>query len=271
LQLATFFRPYHPKTASIGNHLCTSINPISTLPDYLITPISMPTRGVLISMKQFLLAGALALTLAACGGSDKAALDTLDGKLTGKGEADPALTAALEDQIMVDPALSGQSNKDAIRPASQPYQAPIPATNIAPQSKPAASPTLGSLAEQQAEIAKDSFNGCGLDVQYSADYAARLPTDLPLYPQAQVSEAAGSEQGGCKLRAVSHSTAAGLKAVAVHYASSARKAGYRVTSKIEGKGVMVSGKRAADGGAFYVILSPASGGTIADLVVNNGI
>lgn len=221
-------------------------------------------------MKQFLVASALALTLAACGGSDKAALDTLDGELTGKGDADPALTAALEDQIMVDPALSGQANEDAIRPASQPYQAPIPATEIAPQSKPDASPTLGSLAEAQAEISKDSFNGCALDVQYSADYAARLPADLPLYPQSQVSEAAGSDQGGCKLRAVSHSTAADLKSVAVHYAANARKAGYQVQTKIEGKGVMVWGKRAADGGAFYVILNPASGGTVADLVVNNG-
>jgi hypothetical protein len=220
---------------------------------------------------QILAASALALSLAACGGSgDKAALDSLDGKLTSKGETDPALTAALEDQIMVDPALSGQANKDAIRPASQPYQASIPAAEITPQSTPVATPTLGSLAEQQAASAKDSFNGCALDVQYSADYAARLPADLPLYPQAQVSEAAGSEQGGCKLRAVSHSTIAAMKSVAIHYASSARKAGYQVTSKIEGKGVMVSGKRAADGGAFYVVLTPASGGTVADLVVNNG-
>jgi hypothetical protein len=218
-----------------------------------------------------LVASAFALTLAACGGSDKAALDTLDGKLTGKGDADPALTAALEDQIMVDPALSGQANKDAIRPATQPYQAPIPASETTQQSRPATSPTLGGLAEQQAEIAKDSFNGCALNVQYSADYAARLPSDLPLYPQSQVSEAAGSDQGGCKLRAVSHSTTATMKAVATYYASTANKAGYRITSKVEGNGVMVSGKRVADGGAFYVVLTPVSGGTTADLVVNNGV
>jgi hypothetical protein len=34
---------------------------------------------------------------------------------------------------------------------------------------------------------------------------------------------------------------------------------------------MVSGKRVADGGAFYVVLTPVSGGTTADLVVNNGV
>ncbi len=218
-----------------------------------------------------LLGTGLALSLAACGGgSDKAALDKLDGKLTGKGEADPALTAALEDQIMVDPALAGQANENAIRPATAPYQAPIPVAEGAKMSVPAVSSTLGGLAEQQAESAKDSFNGCGLNVQYSADYAARLPADLPLYPQSQVSEAAGSDQGGCKLRAVSHNSSANLKAVATYYAAAAGKAGYRVTSKVEGNGVLVSGKRAADGGAFYVVLSPVSGGTSADLVVNNG-
>jgi hypothetical protein len=218
-----------------------------------------------------LLTSALAMSLAACGSSGKSELDALDGKLTGKGDTDPALTAALEDQIMVDPSLSGQANKDAIRPAAQPYQAPIPTGEGAPQSKPAASSTLGGLAEQQAEIAKDSFNGCALNVQYSADYAAKLPADLQLYPQSQVSEAAGSDQGGCKLRAVSHSTPAAMKSVATHYANSAARAGYRVTSKVDGAGVMISGKRAADGGAFYVVLTPGSGGTSADLVVNNGI
>lgn len=208
------------------------------------------------------------LALSACGDGDKREIDTLDNKLTGKGETDPALTAALEDQIMVDPSLSGQANDDAIRPAAEPMQTPLPQGEGA--QTPVGGQTLGGLAAEQAEIARDSFNGCALSVQYSMDFAARLPLDLPLYPQARVIEAAGSDDNGCRLRAVTYTANAELKAVASHYAVAARKAGYRVAAKAEGKGQMVSGKRAADGGAFYVILSPIAGGTNADLVVNNG-
>jgi hypothetical protein len=211
---------------------------------------------------------ATALALAGCGGGDKAALDKIDSKLGGKGDADPALTAALEDQIMVDPSLSGQANDDAIRPASEPNQTPVPPSEGSKAAMPGQ--TLGGLAAEQAEIAKDSFNGCELTVQYSMDYAARLPADLPLYPQAQVSEAAGSDAGGCHLRAVSHNSIGTLKQVAQHYAGAATRAGYTVASKADAAGMMVSGKRAADGGAFYVVITPNGAGTSADLVVNNG-
>ncbi len=218
------------------------------------------------------LALTLALPLAACSGSNS--LNEMDAKLTAKGEADPALTAALEDQIMVDPTLSGQANDHAIRPTAEPYQAPVPAGEgrATPTLAAAANPaqTLGSLAAQQAGIEKDAFNGCGLNVHYSMDYAAKLPADLPLPEAARVTEAAGSDDNGCRLRAVSHSVGAPMAQVANHYANSAARAGYRVSSASEGSGRMVSGKRASDGGAFYVILTPDGAGTSADLVVNNG-
>src|SRR3546814_13072051 len=58
---------------------------------------------------------AAALSLAACGdGSDEAELANLDQQIAN--ETDPALTSALEDQIMVDPTLSQQSNHNAVRP-----------------------------------------------------------------------------------------------------------------------------------------------------------
>jgi hypothetical protein len=212
---------------------------------------------------------ASALALAGCGGGgDKAALDKIDGKLSTKGDADPALTAALEDQIMVDPSLSGQANDDAIRPASEPNQTPVPPSEGSKAAIPGQ--TLGGLAAEQAEIAKDSFNGCELTVQYSMDFAARLPADLPLYPQSQVSEAAGSDTGGCHLRAVSHNSIGTPKQVAQHYTAAATRAGYTVASKADAGGLMVSGKRAADGGAFYVMITSNGAGTSADLVVNNG-
>ena len=126
-----------------------------------------------------------ALILSACGekASDKAELDKIDAKLGGKTGADPALSAALEEQIMVDPALASQSNEDSIRPPAQPFQAPVPLDPNAIEGA-GSGQTLGSLAEQQARLSKDKFNGCVLDVQYSMDFANRLPADLPLYPRA---------------------------------------------------------------------------------------
>jgi hypothetical protein len=220
-------------------------------------------------MKMMLIGPAL-LALAACGGG-KSDLDQLDNKLTGKDATDPALTAALEDQIMVDPSLSSQANDKAIKPPAEPMQTPVPeAEGSTPAKAGAAVQTLGGLAAEQAEIARESFNGCGLNVQYSMDYAAKLPDDFPLYPQSRVAEAAGSDQNGCKLRALTLTAAAPLKAVAQHYAKAAAQAGYRVAAKSDPDGVMVSGKRAADGGAFYIILNAEGAGTSADLVINNG-
>jgi hypothetical protein len=220
-------------------------------------------------MRVLLLICAASLALTACGGNDKADLEKLDSKLGGKPNADPALTAALEDQIMVDPALTQQANEDTIRPTNEPYQAPMPAeANPAPAAP--ASQTLGSLAAEQAQISKVQFNGCSLDVQYSMDWANRLSAELPLYPKARVSEAAGSDNGKCKLRAVTFTAAAAPRAMVDYYLSIAKRAGFNAHNSVEGSGNMVSGTR-SDGAAFYVVLQPTEGGSSADLVVNRGL
>ena len=83
----------------------------------------------------WMLVGA-ALTLAACDAKPKkGAIDSLDKELVGANSADPALTAALEDQIMVYPQLSEKANRDSARapetrvlaPSSPPLLAPPPA------------------------------------------------------------------------------------------------------------------------------------------------
>ena len=111
-------------------------------------------------------------------------------------EADPALTSALQDQIMVDPNLVQQSNDHSARAADNRRQAPIPpgtAAGSAPAPAPASSPgkmTLGELAKAQQGKAKN----CTRDVQYSATWANRLPAAIPLFPDARVSEAAGDRK-----------------------------------------------------------------------------
>ena len=212
----------------------------------------------------------LSLALSACGGApdNTSELDRLDSKLGGKGDADPALAAALEDQIMVDPELAAQSNDDSIRPPDEPYAAAIPPGE--PGTNRPAGQTLGVLAAQQAQAAKDKFNGCSLDVAYSLQWANRLPQDLPLYPGARVSEAAGSDYEGCRLRVASFTAPAPPKTVAGYYLELAKRSGFRESTTKDGQGLMVSGWRPGDGAAFYALLNASGTGTSVDLVSNRG-
>jgi hypothetical protein len=208
---------------------------------------------------------ALALTLSACGGGEKAELDQLDKKLGAKADADPALTAALEGQIMVDPDLAGQANEDSIRGPNQPFQAPMPQGEGG-----AGGQTLGALAAQQANAAKAQFTGCSLDVNYSFQWSNRLPADVPLPAKAKVIEAAGSDRQDCALRVVSFSSPLEPRALTDFYLGLARRGGYVPANAVEGRGNMVSGARASDGAAFYAIVQPASGGANVDVVTNRG-
>jgi hypothetical protein len=238
----------------------------------------------------------LSLGLSSCGEDPKTEVANLDETLLGKGNStDPVLTSALEDQIMVDPALTGQANTHAVRAADKPAQTPIPTEATGGPAPSSATPLGQRVAEQtakpapgasypsaaaaasvpastggSAKSAKASFNGCGMDVSYSMAWSARMPSDLPLYPQAKVAEAAGSDSGACRLRAVTFSTAAAPRNLVDYYLSTARKAGYQAEYTTEGGEQMVAGHR-GDGAAFYVILTPRqSGGTMADMVANRG-
>ncbi len=237
----------------------------------------------------------LALLLVAGCSSDESPKEiaALDDTLLGKGNAtDPALTSALEDQIMVDPALTTQSNQHSVRAPDQPLQAPLP-TEAAGGPPPIGNrPTLGQTVAKQAakpapapKIAsatplptattpvssrQGKFDGCGLNVSYSIGWSARMPADLPLYPKSRVAEAAGSDQGACRLRAVTFATAAAPRDVVNYYLSTARTAGYAAEVGTENGEQVVAGHR-ADGAAFYVVVSARdSGGSIADIVANRG-
>lgn len=249
---------------------------------------------------------ALALAVAACGqreGADRN-LDALDNELveSGSGSAntrDPAMMAALQDQIMVDPALAQQSNTDTVRPPAQPYSGAVPADDVArppasaPMSthgiatsdavKPDPAPqaggcpgcaakkqslTLGALVSRQPDRRTAACAGA---MRYSARWAERLPADLPLYPGARVSEAAGADSATCRVRAVSFSTDASPQTVLDWYYARATGAGYSAEHQADGAEHMLGGTRGGDGGAYAVILTARhGGGTEVDLLANNG-
>jgi hypothetical protein len=248
---------------------------------------------------------ALPVALAACGsrGDRDRNLDSLDNELVEGGTVgntrDPALTSALHDQIMVDPTLAQQANNDAVRPPAQPYSGAVPPDGIAVPASGAAATSGASTSETlkktpapkadgscaQCEAARESLtlgalaarqkdkrtSGCASSMRYSARWAERLPADLPLYPDARVSEAAGSQDGGCAIRAVSFKSSASLQTVLDWYYTQATKAGYSAEHQADGPQHVLGGTRGRDGGAFALFLTSRNGGgTDVDLVANNG-
>lgn len=250
---------------------------------------------------RFLLAIA-PLALAACGAkSAESNTDSLDAELagdTGANAGDPAIRSALQDQIMVDPALAGQSNADAVRPPQRPYAGATPPDSVAGSrndgtvaggsspsggGKPAPAPsgdcpqckvhddsvTLGALARRQRDR---RTAGCAGQLQYSTGWAQRLPADVPLYPDARVDEAAGASASGCALRVVSFSTAASVQAVVDWYYGRVTSAGYSAEHQADGAQHVLGGTRGRDGGAYVIYLRQRNDGrTDVDIVANNGI
>lgn len=248
-----------------------------------------------ISARLLLLGVPLALLACARTEPGDANLDALDAELTNTADAnrparDPAVMGALQDQIMVDPALAQQSNQDAVRPANQPYAAPIPAESIAadaraPRTGPlmrapapnAACPacdtakqavTLGGLAARQ-QTARTAQ--CVGGMRYSAGWAARMPDATPVYPQARLIEAAGNDRNGCALRAATFVTPANLQAVVDYYYTRAASAGYRSEHQAKDGEHVLGGSRARDDAAFILFARPRDGGgTEIDLIANSG-
>ena len=210
-------------------------------------------------------------------------LDSLDRELTGAGSGnprDPALTAALHDQIMVDPALTQSANTNVVRPPSRPDPLSVPtdpvrddgvrSTDLKPT--PAAGKdcpecrkadgalTLGELAARQSSGAA----ACAARVTYSAGWANRLPADVPLYPDARVREAAGND--ACGLRIVSFTSGAPIGRILDWYNARVTRAGYSAEHQASGAQHVLGGTR---GAAAYVVYATANpgGGSDIDLLV----
>lgn len=239
-----------------------------------------------------------ALALVACGSAnpDEANLDTLDAELTNNADAkqparDPALMSALQSQIMVDPALAQQSNADAVRPAGQPYAAPVPAdATAAPQPAQAPAGPLMKAPEPRADCpscdtAKQAVTLGGLaarqktprtaqcvgGLRYSAAWANRLPTDVPLYPRSRLVEAAGNDSGGCTLRAASFVTDASVQQVIDWYYTRTTGVGYQSEHQAQGGEHVLGGNRQRDQAAFILFARPRDGGgSEVDLIANTG-
>lgn len=211
---------------------------------------------------------ALTLLLAGCGGSSpgQADADALDQELTGNAsaQADPAINSALEDQIMVDPALTQQRDGGARTGTGQ---SPIPST--LPGGGAADRPPLGEVAQDPSAGKVGTDPACYRDLQYGTGWAQRLPAALPLYADAQVREAAGNARGACNVRIVTFASATPISRLVDFYTAAGRRGGYSVEATVNGEDHAVGGDKGAD--AFYATLRPrVGGGTEVDIVTNHG-
>ena len=250
--------------------------------------------------KQFsMTAGAVALTLslAACGtGGTSTDTDAMDEALLGQADnSDPALTVALEDQIMVDQDLSNQSNQNAALPGNVVSSAPIPDTLDTMQdaqdaisggrlltaplpiavedgngrSAAQGQTTQGAMAQRQA--GDPAVNSCSGTMQYGIEWAATLPRAFTIYSGAEVIEASGYNQDHCRMRVVSFRTRVPMDHLINWYYTRAIRSGFSAEHQLRHGNNVLGGFRERDEAAFYLVFAPLSGGgTTVDVVVSNG-
>jgi hypothetical protein len=203
------------------------------------------------------------MALGACGkvSRDEGNLANLDNQLVGN-DTDPALTSAINDQIMVDPTLANQSNRNAVRPPQTPSQAQYPA-ETGPNGAAKRPDAESAAANSGAPCAGGEFN-------YATEWASRLSPTFPVYPGAKLVEAAGKDLPGCRERVVSFTSADPWQRIIEYYRLRAQSAGYSVEQQSRGADRVLGGTNERDGGAYYVIVTPKQGGSEVSMLSNNG-
>ena len=226
----------------------------------------MPSRAVTLFR---LTAFSAAFALAACGSGIEA------NNSLAANDADPALTGALEDQILTDPTLAQQSNRLSVRPPELPTRAEYPADAGQPQVRRAAATTPGAqpgCTNCGPAPAPQAAGGCGAgaNFQYGMEWAQRLPASFPPYPGGRVTEAAGHDRGECRVRVVTFRTGDPYQRVLAWYQQRAAAAGFSAEHQARGTDHVLGGVNQGTNGAFYLIVTPVEGGSEVALIVNNG-
>lgn len=236
----------------------------------------------------------LPLALFACSSGDDAAnSEDMDAALLGDG-SDPAVTGALEDQIMVDPDLVDGGNGNAAlgdgndgsvpstgAPGGQAYadaqaaiggkgmmHAPDPkVVSSAMDSLPPTGNTLGARAEEQ----KNGKVDCASRLKYEMNWAQKLPDAFALYPRSNVKEAAGVRDGDCDMQVVNFTSSNDKKQIVDYYYTKARRAGFSAEYQIRDGQHVLGGVNSSTDGAYVIYLTPLpDGGTSVDIVASIG-
>lgn len=172
--------------------------------------------------------------------------------------ADPAVTAALEDPVMTDRDLHVADNSRRVRLVAGPAQALYPArTRINARVTSA----LAGLATRDE---------CEIGFAAGLEWAARLPAAFRIYPRAALVEAAGNDKGECRSRAVVFRPAATPQTVVAWYRARASAGGYSGEVQRRGSDLVLGGIRPGDGASYYLVVSPRAGGSEGSLLTTGG-
>lgn len=216
---------------------------------------------------------AASLTLVACSREPGNDLADMDNALLANG-VDPALTSALEDQILVDPDLVQQANPNTVRPPEAPVQAQYPAGSARAEAALASMQQAGRSADPGARRGPVTATAgpCGTTIPFDhgAQWASRLPAEFPPYPGGQVTESAGSDAGRCRMRVVTFTTSDPYARVLEHYRSLAARGGFTAEHQQRGSDHVLGGVNARTDGAYYLIVTPKPRGSEVALIANNG-
>ena len=126
--------------------------------------------------------------------------------------------------------------------------------------------TATLTAASRASLTSDGSD-CTEKVQYSAGWAAKLPSIFPVYPRGSTKEAAGTDAGECALRAVTFLSPVPMEEVLTFYYSRAQTGGFSAEYAVADSDTIVSGTK---GKASYIVYarSLSSGLTQVDLITN---
>ena len=212
---------------------------------------------------------ALALSLAACGGTATAEnnLAQLDNQIA-QANIDPAVSSAIEDEILVDPNLVQQSSPNGVRHPERPLQAPYPTDQQQPSRAGAAMPQAN--AALPSDPAAPMAGVCGAQLQMGPQWADRLPAEFPPYPGGRVTEAAGADVGNCHARVITFMTSNPFQQVLDWYAGAAQRAGYSAEHQVRDGDHILGGTNERTNGAFFLIVTPRADGSEVAIIVNNG-
>lgn len=220
------------------------------------------------------------LALAGCGADDPPAPEP---------EIDPAVLAAINDPILVDPDLSRQNegnaaltvNIDNALPLENRTQRAIEAAReeadeliggrdamkaLPPAGKSGeAAPLAARLSLAQRAILSGAGDECAARAQGGFIWAARMPQAFPLYPRSAAQDAMGDASQGCALRAAAFRTPVPLEEVLAFYHTRALGAGYSSFRAAMGEEQVLRGTRGRAAFAVYARTGP-DGTSEVDLV-----
>lgn len=220
--------------------------------------------------------------LAACG---------RDAAVPSKPDTDPALISVLADPLMVDPDLSSQNLGASAIAVGGPPVAELPPVERSPTAvedareearrlaggvlKSAPEPEDGEAAQvagvtaaQIAAAVAGVGPACAGKAEYGMSWSLSLPAPLMIYPSGHLREAAGTDQGGCRMRVVSFLTPAETGDVLDFYYTRLSSAGLGTRHMLsDGVHVLEGGKR---GFAYAVRVRKLENGLSRVDLVSNG-